>query len=70
MCRGDGHGRKSAWVGRGLSGISGMELWNGIVEWNSGMEYWNAIPVFHPNIQKGQTFLTFGAHNGNVGTRK
>ena len=44
--------------------------WNGLVEWNSGMEYWNAIPVFHPNIQKGQTFLTFGAHNGNVGTRK
>ena len=25
----------------GLSGISGMEWWNGIVEWNTGM-------TFHP----------------------
>ena len=23
---------------QGVSGISGMEQWNGIVEWNSGME--------------------------------
>ena len=26
-----------------VSGISGMEHWNGMVEWNAGMEYWNGM---------------------------
>ena len=25
----------------GLSRTSGMEWWNGTLEWNTGMEYWN-----------------------------
>ena len=24
-----------------VSGISGMEWWNGMLEWNTRMEYWN-----------------------------
>ena len=26
-----------------MSGISGMEWWNGMLEWNGGMEHWNGI---------------------------
>jgi len=26
-----------------LSGISGLEYWTGILEWNTGLEYWNGL---------------------------
>ena len=26
-----------------VSGISGMEWWNGLLEWTTGMEYWNGL---------------------------
>ena len=26
-----------------VSGISGMEHWNGILEWNGGIKHWNGI---------------------------
>lgn len=25
-----------------VSGISGMEYWNGIMEWNAGMKHWSS----------------------------
>ena len=28
---------------RWLSRISGMEWWNGTLEWNGGMEHWNGM---------------------------
>ena len=33
-----------------MSGISGMEWWNGLLEWNTGMD-WDKIFVFACNLK-------------------
>ena len=38
-----------------LSRISGMEWWNGTLEWNTGMEYWNgSINAKKPDLATSQ----------------
>ena len=32
-------------------GISGMEWWNGMLEWNAGMEYWNGMVEWNSDLK-------------------